>query len=177
MKLRSIFKGREGRQDGKEQPQRVQCKVGWGSLDSLGYRFTSHPQDTMLMKQILSPDTTIAAFAEALCFPAVDALCGYRMSEQDADHQYLGFAHWVKDTEDGEKSYVLGIAIEALERGELYAAAVLAHELAHIEVDRAGGDITAHDDAFAKAVKRLVEQYEKQTGKSIPYDVAGEKIT
>lgn len=176
MRLRSIFKGREDRQDGKEQPQRLQCKVGWGSLDSLGYRFTSNPQDSLLLKQVLSSDTAIAAFKDELCFPAVDAVCSYRMNEQDENHQYMGFAHWVKDTEDGEKSYVLGIAVEALERGEIYAAAILAHELAHVEVDRAGGDITSHGPEFVETVTRLVQQYEKRTGKAISYDVTGEKV-
>ncbi len=119
----------------------------------------------------------IRGFSDKLVFPAVDAVCLYRISEQDKDHKRLdAFASYSVD-EAGEKSYIVGVAVEALERGEEYTAAVLAHELAHIEVDRAGGDITSHGPEFVDAVKRLADRYEERTGKHLPDDATGVKAT
>lgn len=167
-----IFKRHSKRKQENEQPQ---CKIAWGTLNKLGFRFTKHPQDKLLLEKMAS--TAFSVFADEIRFPALDAVFIFRRSEQDAEHGTIeGYANGVK-FEDESCSYVLGIAVEALERGEGYAAAVICHELAHIEVARAGGDITAHDEAFKKAVRRHVRKYEKKTGQSLDeYDATGTKL-
>lgn len=183
-RLRNIFKGRQDHADGsaffsreldtKKDEQPI-CKLSWSAINSTGYKFTRHPGDQLLAKKIFTPEF-IAGFGDELTFPTIDALCFYRMSEQDDTRKdNSGVAY--KITENDEASYLIGIAVEVLECGAAYTAAILAHELAHVAVDRAGGDIASHGPEFAKEAQRLAEQYEAKTGRSIPYDVTGPTIS
>lgn len=174
MKLRNVFKlGKQRRKDQKETPP--QCRISWANMKKLGFRFSGHPQDKLLLEEVTK--SAFSVFAEEIRFPALDAVFIYRRSEQDAEHDHIeGYANYC-EFEDGSRSYVLGISVEALERGEGYAAATICHELAHIEIARAGGDITAHDETFDKAVKRHIHEYEKATGQSLDrFNATGEKL-
>ncbi|MBZ4647587.1 MAG: hypothetical protein JG777_3076 [Clostridia bacterium] len=57
--------------------------------------------------------------------------------------------------------YTIGIAIEALERGENYSIAVFLHELAHMITSQ------GHTKEFYLKLNELIDQYNRETGKEI----------
>ena len=181
MKLRNIFKGRQDRQDEKEKQFVYTDEMGekgdnaaW-RLGILGFNLSRHRADRFLLDDFLKESRIGEVFCSEFGPGKIESIFTYRRDEQDDEHKTIvGHANYIKT--DAGKCHVIGLSAEALERGPMYATAILLHELAHIKVDESGGNISAHDDTFKEAVKRVVEQYEAATGRKIPYDVGAEKV-
>ena len=132
-----------------------------------GFTPTRHPQDNMLFESVSADFARV--FGDQL---EGVALFIYRRSEQAAPADgYEGKTLSFKNEQTGSFDYALGVSVEALEMGEDYAAAIMLHEFAHIDLSKQNKE---HGELFRQRVCDHVRRYEQETGKDLSkLDVTG----
>ena len=188
-RLRNIFKGRKDCQDHVDGSAFFSGELDavknaeWQRLDDLDdekrknaierleildIRPSRHREDISLLDDFLKSSKVMQAFPDAFGAGKVEAVFVYRRDEQaDELKDVWGYANYI---EDGDaKCYLVGLSTDTLERGTAYATGLFLHELAHCDVDAAGGDLTAHNERFTEAVQKRAKQYERATGRRVSF--------
>lgn len=139
-------------------------------LEQCGIRISEDAEKCKLAAEKLA--RIAKTFSDEL--EGLEAVCLFQNSEQAEDfRRTLGLAQDYEPPE-GKKLYAVLLSVDALLlHDEDYAAALLCHELAHVQRSLQGGPITDHGRLFRKQFRKLIRKWYHAGGGKSETDFSG----